>query len=165
MPLFFMLSGYCLTLGYGKKIYAGLTACCGRCQRVDKASSWIKCGPCLKKADLEHQPQATADILPVFNTWKFYWNRFTRVFPVFFICWLYPIIAIPLGHSYYPPKFSRFNVAGPIEQLLGLHTMIVVHGFAPNGPAWFLSTLSIYYWIYPRCSKSNITLLQLLLKC
>ncbi len=146
MPLFFMLSGYCLTLGYGRKKYSGLTACCGPCKRVDQASSWIKCGPCLKRVDQGE----SADTLPVFNTWKFYWNRFTRLFPVFFICWLYPIILMPLGQGFYAPDNWKFNVLGPIEQLFGLHTMIGVHGFAPNGPAWFLSTLSIFYWIYPR---------------
>ncbi len=154
MPLFFMLSGYCLTLGYGRKKYSGLTACCGSCKRVDQASSWIKCGPCLKRVDLE---QDSSNALPVFDTWKFYWNRFNRLFPVVFICWLYPIILMPFGQGYHAPDNWTFNVLGSIEQLFGVQTMIAVHGAAPNGPSWFLSTLSIYYWIYPRDHFVNVT--------
>ena len=32
MPLFFLLSGFCMTLGYGKKNYTASTICCGPCK-------------------------------------------------------------------------------------------------------------------------------------
>ena len=34
MPLFFLLSGFCMTLGYGKTKYDGYEVCCGPCATV-----------------------------------------------------------------------------------------------------------------------------------
>ena len=41
MPLFFLLSGICMTLSYGKKTYIGSTICCGKEGKcLDTVVSW-----------------------------------------------------------------------------------------------------------------------------
>ena len=68
MPLFFLLSGFCLTLAYGKILWKGSTRCCLGCKTV--ASDGVD--------DLENQNQQ----LIIFDSWKFYKKRFIRILPV-----------------------------------------------------------------------------------
>ncbi len=88
MPLFFLLSGFCLTLNYGRKQYDGFDFCCGPCQVVDTLShKIICCGSCIEKSEDEEQPSS------VFDSWRFYINRFSRILPVYWLCMF---IALPL---------------------------------------------------------------------
>ena len=45
MPLFFLLSGFSLTLGYGRTKYRRATLCCGPCAATEGAG----CCSCRKK--------------------------------------------------------------------------------------------------------------------
>ncbi len=171
MPLFFLLSGFCLTLAYGRKQYAGFDTCCGPCSVVDTLSHrFFCCGSCQKKS-IKVKPEDDSD-LPVFDSWKFYFNRFSRVVPVYWFCMLLGVPAIFLGKmsvnltiqcQYNPMSanifvlgYSQFgptnpvNILGFIEAAFGVSTMIIFHGFGPNGPGWTVCTLSIFYWIFPK---------------
>ncbi len=97
MPLFFLLSGFCLTLAYGRKQYAGFDTCCGPCRVVDTLSHrFFCCGSCQKKS-INVKPEDYSD-LPVFDSWKFYFNRFSRVVPVYWFCMLLGVPLIFLGN-------------------------------------------------------------------
>ena len=99
MPLFFLLSGFCMTLGYGQKNYTGSTICCGPC----KMASGCDCLPCKRQVGSNTE---------VFDSIGFYLGRFVRILPVYYICLIVGIILIPFGHSYFAPNNLYFNIGG-----------------------------------------------------
>ena len=90
MPLFFLLSGFSCTLGYGRKKYKRATECCGPC----KTTTGCQCENC-KNAEEE-----------IFDSWRFYFNRMTRLLPVYYATYLFAIILSPLGSSLVEIKLS-----------------------------------------------------------
>ena len=90
MPLFFLLSGFSCTLGYGRKKYKRATECCGPC----KTTSGCQCENC-KNAEEE-----------IFDSWRFYFNRMTRLLPVYYATYLFALILSPLGSILYEIKLS-----------------------------------------------------------
>ncbi len=131
MPLFFVLSGFCLTLGYGKKNYSGCTISCVPC----KLKSGSEC--CEADSNLDR-----------FNFISFYLGRFTRILPVYYFCLIFSAILIPFGHT----NFTAFwyNGYGSLVAVFLVQTWVLVFGVGPNEPAWTVSTLFFFYLVYPR---------------
>ena len=98
MPVFFLLSGFCLTLGYGKKKYTRSTLCCGSCQ----TTSGCDCRPCRKQPDSNEE---------IFDSWEFYFGRVSRILPVYYLTLILAIPQIPLGCFWFAPSdlFSSFH--------------------------------------------------------
>ncbi len=131
MPLFFLLSGFCLTIGYGKTpLYSGLGLC-------------LPCGGSNEAAaeDEKNKP-------PKFATWRFFRNRFSRILPVYYTCMILATPLIFLGYSTLAPTDSR-TIPGALEAIFGMSTMVIVHGVGPNGPGWTICTLFMFYLVYP----------------
>ena len=78
MPLFFLLSGFSCTLGYGRKRYMRATECCGPCK-----TTGCQC----ENAEEEE----------IFDSWRFYFNRMTRLLPVYYATYLFALVLSPLG--------------------------------------------------------------------
>ena len=123
MPVFFLLSGFCMTLGYGKKNYSGSTIC-------------------KKQTGFNEE---------IFDSIAFYIGRFTRILPVYYFGLIEGAILIPLGHTptYLPDNFW-YNGVGNILSIFLVQTWALVFGFGANGPSWTVSTLFFFYLIYPR---------------
>ena len=94
MPLFFLLSGFCLTLGYGKKNYK-TSKCCAPCKSSDDDP---------KNDDGEE----------AFNYSEFFFGRMTRILPVYYLCYFFALPLIPLGHSYYPGNAYNLTIGGSV---------------------------------------------------
>ena len=86
MPLFFLLSGFCLTLGYGKKVYDGFTFCCNKPNKEKE----------------------------IFDSKEFYIGRLTRILPVYYATWLIAFPLMFLGHSYFPLTEYKATIGGLI---------------------------------------------------
>ena len=147
MPLFFLLSGFCLVLGYGKKEFKSYSVCFPPCQ-CDSESS------CQIQNDTNQES---------FNSGIFFKNRIIRVFPIYYICLLLGAILIPLGHSHAAPYDIGQSIGGTVASLLFLQTYILVFGFGPNPPAWTIATLWQFYLHFPALlvfaqKRSNKTL-------
>ena len=140
MPLFFLLSGFCLTLGYGKKKYSKISGCCSS----SKAKTL----------------DSTQSIGSIFDSTTFYFKRLTRVLPVYYVCFLY---SLPLSISgwYFAsgnPEITKDQlhnwtkefIGGIVSSLFVVQTWLVEFGNGPNGAAWTISTLFFFYLVYPR---------------
>lgn len=120
MPLFFLLSGFSCTLGYGRKNYTTLKQ---------------------KTENPEDSP---------FKIWDFYFARISRILPVYYFCLFLHFLLVPLGYSYFEWSDLEQSVGGSLASLFCVQTWILFFGFGPNIPAWFVSTLMFFYMIYPR---------------
>ena len=70
MPLFFLLSGFSLTLAYGKTLWNGSTRCCLGCKSTS-----------LDGPDIENPSKAPK----IFDSWEFYKKRFIRILPLLYL--------------------------------------------------------------------------------
>ena len=142
MPLFFVLSGFCMTLAYGKKNYAGSTLC---------SDGWK-----IAKNSQNCQGHSTEE---AFDSIGFYLARFARILPVYYICFLVGAILIPFGHTNIAaPSNVWFNGGGSILSIFLAQTWVLIFGFGPNEPSWTVSTLFFFYLVYPRYVKNEIYL-------
>ena len=137
MPVFFLLSGFCLTLGYGKKKYTRSTLCCGSCQ----TTSGCDCRPCRKQPDSSDE---------IFDSWEFYFGRISRILPVYYLCLLLAIPLIPLGSYWFAPTNLYYNIGGVVSAIFLVQTWIFHFWFGPVGSAWTVSTLFFFYIVFPR---------------
>ena len=71
MSLFFLLSGFCLALSYGKTHWTSVTKCCSRVKRANshQINSLESCG----------------DDQNVFDSLEFYKKRFIRIIPLHYL--------------------------------------------------------------------------------
>ena len=77
MPLFFLLSGFCLTLAYGKTQWHGSTRGCYGCTTTTSDG-----------VDVENPEEAPK----IFNSWEFYKNRFIRILPLHYLAHILVLI-------------------------------------------------------------------------
>ena len=94
MPLFFMLSGFSLTVTYGRKLWAAPSSCCRKQRKEEDGeknpAAAIEEG---RGPSSSSSLAAAAAALPVFPVRDFLQNRFARVMPVYLFCLL---LCIPL---------------------------------------------------------------------
>ena len=103
MPLFFLLSGFSCTLGYGRKIYSKANSCC--CGNDDQNNN------------------------NNFDTFGYLFGRVTRILPVYYFCFLIAIPLIPLGYSYWPPTNYFYSIGGSVASVFLGQTWICILGF------------------------------------
>ena len=108
MPLFFLLSGFCLTLGYGGTRYTRSTVCCGSLACTDA------CNCCRRRHDNDQGS--------VFDSSKFLFNRLSKILPVYYASFVIAIALTPTGHNQvrgleytvYCHRICEFRFIGPI---------------------------------------------------
>ena len=133
MPLFFLLSGFCMTLNYGKTQYHG-------CDYFDMS--------CKGKND-SNSGENVQD--QYFGAKKFLIGRCIRILPIYWITFVLGLLLVFVGHSCYPPGADIVYLIGNfIIFLFMIQTWIgQIAGACPNGPAWTISTLFFFYYNYP----------------
>ena len=156
MPLFFLLSGFCMTLGYGKKKFTCSTICCGPCKTTLNCCVCCSCSNnccclccCCKNKNEDDNDEEEV----VFDSWNFYKSRFTRILPVYYLTLLYALPLFFLGHLYdVRPDNWGFGIGGTILAIFLQQTVLFNTNtyFGPNGASWTVSTLFFFYWFYPR---------------
>jgi len=130
MPLFFLLSGYSLTLSYGRTIYAGHTSCC-----------------CMDSA------QTGDDQPPLFQSFNFYRNRFARIMPIYYLVNF--VIALPLlafGHGNVvldDPNFISNLISAIIDSIAPIGMILPGTMWPFVGAGWTVSTLWFFYLVFP----------------
>ena len=119
MTFFFLISGFVLGMNDGKRQYAP-TKCCSEL--------------CISPQDEAH-----------FNAKHFWRRRIARTLPLFYLT---SIMCIPLV---YAGRISAYFWGVPAMYVMNLFVVHTWFGFPAflNGPAWFVSTMWFFYWIFP----------------
>lgn len=122
MPLFFLLSGYSLAIGYGRANDSS--------PRKDNAPKWPIPGS-------------------RFDFKSFYQNRFARIIPVYYVGLLMALPLCIFGHGWISPaEIGRVLVSNLLAvQMWVPAPAIFVKSF--DGPGWTISTLAFFYLLFP----------------
>merc|ERR550519_340748 len=129
MPLFFLLSGYSLALSYGRTTYDEHTSCCCKSATIEDGQSSL------------------------FQTFKFYRNRFARIMPMYYFAnfvlgltaYLFAFDTAPYSDTETVVAFgcAVFDSLLPVGMILpGVLWPIV-------GASWTISTLWFFYIVFP----------------
>lgn len=130
MPLFFILSGYTLSVAYAVE--------------PDVVPEDEERGPL--KEEGRHIPAVVAD---EFDIYRFHRNRFARVFPLYYICCLAAIPYWCAGYGGAAPYSFSF-VASIVTSIIPLcTTFIFILGSCLDGPGWTVCTLAIMWLMFP----------------
>ena len=125
MTFWFLLSGFSLSITYGREELAILPFCQESC------------------------PPASMAAYTKIDAWTFYRNRFARVMPVYYFANLLSIPLVMAGWSSVPNDMPDIAVA-LARVIPGVQTWVMFNdnlGFTV--PAWTVSTMLFYYWIFP----------------
>lgn len=128
MPLFFLLSGFTLTIGYS-----------GRLLQDSEENT--------QKLLEDFHPSQSKGSSVSLN--KFYYNRFLRILPVYYLCFVF---AVPLTYNGYGTFDARenlgFTIGSYIQNIFPTTTWTAFAIGAPfDGPEWTISTL-IFFWLF-----------------
>jgi len=153
MPLFFMLSGFVLAVVYGRRpttymtlrdLYTSKPKSSHGSSRSSSSSS-SPLPPAIMDSSGQPVPN---DQCQRFDCRSFYWNRFSRVLPTYY---LGTLIEIPLVFAGYhadlrPEAFLPSFIISiiPIAPFFGNY-----FGNPLDCPGWFICTLLPYYFLFP----------------
>ena len=122
MPIFFLLSGYSLAIGYGKANDSS--------RRTDNNPE---------------RPSAGSR----FDFKRFYQNRFARIAPVYYVGTLIALPLVIFGHGWVSPSEWGAVLA---SNLLAVQMWVphpAIYGKSIDGPGWTISTLAFFYLVFP----------------
>ena len=85
MPLFFLLSGFSLTIAYGKTLWNGSTRCCLGCKTTT--------------SDGVTDSENPAEGRKIFDSWSFYKKRLIRILPLHYLGHIMVIIVQTFGYK------------------------------------------------------------------
>lgn len=151
MGLFYCISGFVLMLGYGINHSRPLANSCCACHCCgDTDQEMTKCGGycCCSCFCTAPSRSEVAAPLPPLDVSTFYWKRFARIAPLWYLGNLLSLhlfftgyVALPLGEGYF--------WFGALLSLLpfGLNSWLMV--FPPAGHLWTISTMTFFYLIFP----------------
>ena len=127
MPFFFVLSGFSLVVGYGRKKYLLQNDICG----VRLSGSNPESDNCVK-----------------FDSWKFYQNRFARVMPLYYFDSL--ALGLPLFLSGYGFSDWQQYPMVLVVNILPVSTLLCnALGGPLDAPAWTICTLLCFWLVFP----------------
>jgi peptidoglycan/LPS O-acetylase OafA/YrhL len=141
MPLFFLLSGFSLAIGYSGRLLKDADA---------PANSSVTKSP--DDAE-ENRPVEDPLITKKNNTAalkKYFYNRLLRILPVYYICMGF---AIPLtygGYGPFDPSNTSILIGSYIENIIPVSTWtFFLFGVTFDGPEWTISTLLAFWCAFP----------------
>ena len=138
MGLFFMISGFVLTLGYGQEVYVNTDgmlceACC--CSCCDRFYCCIP-SPSITSTTTELSPTKS------FPTRDFLYKRCVRLGP---LCYLTNLIMIPIWFLIYPNLVNFI-----FTTIFSMFLLTSWIGIPPlNGVLWSISTMVFFYLCFP----------------
>ena len=134
MPIFFLLSGFCLSLRYGSN----------KNKTIIHSKS---CNPGSTTQGDEFIMQNRT-----FDFQEFWHGRAIRILPVYYATFVFAFILVPIGYG--PDEglrdYADRKIWGSFNALYGVQSWIMTDGFGPVSPAWTISTLFFFYILFPR---------------
>ena len=140
MGLFFMISGFVLTLGYGQEVYVNTDgmlceACCCSC-----CDSFYCCIPSPSSSSITST--TTESSTKSFPTRDFLYKRYVRLGPLYYLT---NLISIPIWFLI-NPNLVAFIIT-TISSMFLLTSWIGIYPL--NGVLWSISTMVLFYLSFP----------------
>ena len=148
MPLFFLLSGFSLTVTYGRRVYRPHSSFCCR-KSTRGATTATEAHAEVDEAGLS--PGATPT-LPPFPTKSFLQNRLARVMPVYYVCILISLPPWLLSFGDFPFDLRNFLPCLILSVIPFTTLFSILFGSVVgdiDGPAWTVCTLVVMWLFYP----------------
>jgi peptidoglycan/LPS O-acetylase OafA/YrhL len=139
MGLFFMISGFVLTLGYGQEVYVNTdgmlceACCCSCCDR------FYCCIPSPSSSSITSTTESSAKSFP---TRDFLYKRYVRLGPLYYFT---NLISIPIWFLI-NPNLVAFIIT-TISSMFLLTSWIGIYPL--NGVLWSISTMVFFYSCFP----------------
>lgn len=164
MPLFFLLSGFSLTIGYYKKLVANpasytlVPVQSSKPELLEENNKVIDQSSVLSVPNLgaenpEIAKQNTSNAPSVLSWVKFQYFRALRIMPVYYLTFLLAIPPTLCGFGEFNPKRKGPLVASLILNIFPVNTWVLFLGTLEarplDGPAWTVSTLWFFYVCFP----------------
>jgi len=135
MPLFMMLSGFTLALVYGSKPWRPISFTCKFATRGGSATTTTK-------PAIMHEGHITDDKCRAFDCTSFYWNRFVRIMPSYWLCNSLILPPVLAGYCLY------FRVDFARNLLISIFPVATLLNRLPlDGPSWTVQTL-LWFWVF-----------------
>lgn len=159
MPLFFMLSGFTLTILYADN--SGLHSLISNNDDMNTLNNVSN--------HMGQQPQTSTNEVHDIDNWKFYRNRFARAMPLFYLTMLLAIPITVVGFGTVPPA-----VLAPVLILANIFPLATLSSFilgpTLNGVAWTVETLLFFWLLFPRWLRqtkqmSDVKLVREIISC
>jgi peptidoglycan/LPS O-acetylase OafA/YrhL len=149
MPLFFLLSGFSLTIGYFKKIV-------GRGHTKDEATvAGDSAIVAVEPIAVENQERCTlknkgSEAAPAFSFTQFQYFRALRVMPVYYITFLLAIPPVLCGFGELDPGSKGYITSSFITNIIPVNTWFFLFLGSPmDGPSWTVCTLWFFWLCFP----------------
>lgn len=163
MGLFYIISGFVLWLGYGKygspKIKGAcsgcsqsgcMICCCGTGVGTEGSRVVFESGCCMGCLCEPLDDDIRADALSKpFDVRSFYWKRFARLGPLWY---LGNAMALPIyffGYSQTPWEWGFWTGLVISIPPIGLNAWTLPIFFPPAGHLWTISTMAFFYLMFP----------------
>eukprot|EP01038_Epipyxis_sp_PR26KG_P015709 gene15709-21263_t len=164
MPLFFLLSGYSLAIGYHSRIdYANGSIHKADHDKLPIESPVENSGTVVEPyGNIENSNPIVGDDASQLKSigeelnsskpksgitlFRFYYNRLIRVMPVYYIGFLFAIPVTLAGYCNSGSIVGNGWISTVIVNIIPVGTWLVVLGMPLDGPEWFVQTL-IFYWL------------------
>lgn len=166
MPLFFLLSGYSLTVSYSKQFKASTDYASYQIQ-FNSSNLIASHDDAMTIQDIKSDIEATALPIPqiYFSTMNFYRNRLARAYPVYLLCLFYSLPLWFYGYGSLSSTDIPSIVSSIVLSVVPLCTLFMfLLGSCIDGPGWTICTLFVMWLIYPITLKNiqSMTSRQLL---
>lgn len=139
MPLFLMLSGFTLTVVYGRDYYEAVGLCCEA-----ETDDHTEQDPLVLDAPGENIEVKLE--VKKFEILRFYQNRVARVMPVYYLTMLIAIPATMAGFGVVAPSDVLQDIL--VANVIPICTVTSYFAGAPlDGPAWTVATL-LFFWLF-----------------
>lgn len=154
MPLFFLLSGFSLTVGYGDRIlqqspskyHVDTDTNVADAETGEDAATTMSVAP--EYDEKEHQ-RGSLGALSI-GYWKFLFFRALRVMPVYYITLFLVLPAVFAGYGDLDPSHLTYLYESIITNVIPVNTWFSFLLGAPlNGPSWTICTLWMFWLCFP----------------
>lgn len=129
MSFFFLLSGFTLAVIYGKTTWDPMPCCVEL--RTDREV---------------HTPEG--EVLNLMNARSFYQNRFARLIPTYYLISIFGAIIFANNQGLVEPTFF-WTIYTFITNIFCVQMWFGISPISFVGPAWTLSTLVFFYYVFP----------------
>ena len=180
MPLFFLLSGFSMAIGYHNRLFPNTEI-----QNVRHVAIIPKAeNPALEEGTLaspenaatigDSQPQeknSTTNDSVSSPLGKYFYNRLIRVIPVYYICTCEAIPPTLYGYGNFNPRSQFSMVSGFVQSFIPTSTWtLFLIGIPLDGPGWTIATLYFFWICFPWLLKhyqikSDEELLNSIVRC